>query len=820
MHKYNNEEEIKIHIVIPWLEKLGYKKDCMEFGKTISVQEGRKSKSIFADIVVYADKKCETPLIVVDTKSPKEILTKSGKGQVISYARLLPKIAPIAILTNGDVFQIYQTLDKSRIKELPRRIDLLKDFVGTVLSKSIQEALKQEAKKELFTIDDVSTFKDLLKKCHNIIRNNEGYDPIQAFDEMSKILFAKMYEEQFNKEVNRFTLDIFDKTLSELKVNIVQQQFSEIQKTEGFKDLFPQNTNIKLQDRTIRELVKIFEKYDLTLTDFDVKGEAFEYFLGDTFTGGLGEYFTPRNVVEFMVEAVSPKIGEKIIDPFCGTGGFLIYSFEIISEKIRLNDFSEEEKSKWKKTLSNDSLYGIDWKDRTTQACKMNMIVHGDGSTGVFQHNGFKNINGIIEDEIFDLCFTNPPFGANETDEDILNKYSFGSGRSSQKREILAIERCINLVKKGTGKVVMVLPDGILNGDRNSLVREYIQKETNIIAIIGLNKETFQGYNASAKTSIIILKRKQKPDDKISDKIFMSVCTNTGYAPTGLQIPGNQLPDILFDLKNYLKDEESDSIFKYSKIITIGTLSDRLDSERYIPVIEENEIGTPDIVSENFYNDIFQLKTQSEDIKHALQKIYNNQKFKFYKTEDLLKPTANMVKINPNEEYNRLGIRGKGHGVFTREIVMGGVIKSKKLNQAKENWFVYSRLFAKNGSFAFIDEDMAGGVFSGEFPTFELSFRKYADNDLLEYLAFYYSSPQVLSLISRLTTGSTKESRARFKEEQFMELFVPIPKEESIFLEIVSSIRQIKKLEKDIKILSDSILNLPMSFQSILPFKE
>lgn len=396
MVKYSNEEEVKVQLVLPWLEKLGYKRDFMEFEKTITIQEGRKSKSIFADIVIYTDKKKVTPLIVVDTKSPKEILSKSGRDQVISYARLLPKIAPIAVLTNGEMTQVFQTLDKTRIKDLPNRSDVLKDFVCAVLSKNIQEVLREEATKELFTIDDVSTFKDLLKRCHNIIRNNEGYDPIQAFDEMSKVLFAKMYEEQYNKEANRFTSEVFDRTLKDLKVNIVQQQFSEIQKTEGFKDLFPPDTKINLKDRTIKEIVRIFEKYDLTLTDFDVKGEAFEYFLGDTFTGGLGEYFTPRNVVEFMVDAVSPKIGERIVDPFCGTGGFLIYAFEIVSEKIRLNDFSDEEKAKRKKVLSDESLYGTDWKPRTSQACKMNMIVHGDGNIGIFQHDGFKNVTGKI----------------------------------------------------------------------------------------------------------------------------------------------------------------------------------------------------------------------------------------------------------------------------------------------------------------------------------------------------------------------------------------------------------------------------------------
>lgn len=829
---YNNEEEIKIHVVIPWLESLGYKKDYMEFEKTIKIHEGRKTKSIFADIVVYTDKKKQTPLVVIDTKSPNEILSKEGRDQVISYARLLPKIAPIAVLTNGNSIQVYLSLDKSRIKDLPQKKDLLKDFVSAVVSKNIQEALKQEATKELFTIDDVSTFKDLLKKCHNIIRNNEGYDPIQAFDELSKILFAKMYEEQYHKTSNRFTLEIYDDTLNKLGVNIVQQQFSEIQNIAEFKGLFPANTTIKLKDRTIRDIVAIFENYDLTLTNFDVKGEAFEYFLGDTFTGGLGEYFTPRNVVEFIVEAISPKIGEKIVDPFCGTGGFLIYAFEKVSEKIRLQDFSEDEKIKWKRVLSDESLYGTDWKARTAQACKMNMIVHGDGNTGVFQHDGFKDVEGKIIEEKFDICFTNPPFGANETDTDVLNAFTLGDGRASQSREILAIERCLKLVKKKTGIVVMVVPDGILNGDRNSYVRQYMQEEAHILGVIGLNKETFEGYNASVKTSIIFLKRKETANSDISKDIFMAVCTNSGYAPTGLQISGNQLPDVLFDFKNYLKaraDEEENPnkkqknnpeyIYKYSKIISVENLMSRLDSERYISIEESTSIDLPNVVADNLFNEVDILKTQMDIIKKSMTKIFNTDEFVFYKAKKIFRPIKNIISIAPDIEYERLGVSGKGNGVFKKEPALGTNIKSKRLNQVEEGWFVYNRLFAHNGSFAYVTQETAGGVFSGEFPTFSLIFDKYQASDLLEYLSFYFASPLVLSLINRLTTGSTKESRARFKEEQFLELHVPIPNSEEMFLEIVSSIRLINQFKSDLKKLHSRIDDLPISYRSTFPFK-
>ena len=221
---------------------------------------------------------------------------------------------------------------------------------------------------------------------------------------------------------DRFQLRIY-KRLEALGVNSVRTILEEAKKRPGYSDVLSEHDQIELKDRTIKGLVKLLESYDLSLTKFDVKGEAFEFFLGETFTGGLGEYFTPRNVVEFMVEAVSPKIGDKIIDPFCGTGGFLIYAFEVVSEKIRLNEFSEREKSTWRERLSNESLFGTDWKERTSKACKMNMMIHGDGSSGVFMQDGFKDVPGRIEPAMFDLCLTNPPFGSLETDSTILKAF-------------------------------------------------------------------------------------------------------------------------------------------------------------------------------------------------------------------------------------------------------------------------------------------------------------------------------------------------------------------------------------------------------------
>lgn len=811
-----SEEDVKIQFAIPMLELLGYKKDCMNFEQTIKVQEGKKERNIFADIVCYNNNKKDTPLVVVDTKAPYEILDRSDKEQVISYARLLPKIAPLALLTNGTSTQVYQTLDKTRIKALPSKTDLLADFIKAVISAAVVKSLQDEARKQLFIIEDVRLFKTLLNRCHNEIRNNEGYDPVKSFDELSKVLFAKMYEEKYHGNDNRFTLKIFQDTQKRLGLNIVQQIFTDIQNVPEYKTLFTKGTIIELKDRTIEAIVTTFQSYDLTLTRFDVKGEAFEHFLGDTFTGGLGQYFTPRNVVEFIVDALSPKIGDKIIDPFCGTGGFLIYAFEIISEKIRLNEFSELEKTKWRKRLSDESLYGTDWIERTAQACKMNMIVHGDGNTGVFKHNGFVNIPGVIERGDFDICLTNPPFGATENDPDILKRYELGQGRKTQAREILALERCIELVKPG-GMIGMIMMDGVLNNDSNNNVRSFIHREAELLAVIGLNEDTFKGYNAEAKTSILIMRHRTEDSIFSEQKVFMAVCENSGYAPNGLPIAGNQLPDILFDYKKYSTSGDADFIHPHTKIVTLNDENERIDAESYIEIYTHyKSFSSIDVVEE--------LSLKIEHIKQTISIIHKSISLKSEKVKydwiplsEIIKPKTKYINLTPLNQYQLLGIHGKGDGVFVKSKKVGSEIKAKKLNEVIENWFVYSRLFAANGSFAIIEKEFVGGYMSNEFPTFEVINTKYAVKDILEYMVFYLNSPRVLSKINISRTGATKKSRGRFKEAQLLKTQIPIPKDQKIFDSIIESIRLMKEFKILLNQFSIDSSELAKSFRLEFP---
>jgi hypothetical protein len=151
-----SEEDVKIKFLVPFLEAKGYKQECIDFNKPIEVQEGRKTKTIFADAVVYTTSAKTTPLIVCETKPTSEALTRMVRDQAISYARLLPRIAPLALITNGNQTQVFQALNKTRLTDLPPRRDLREDFVQFVLSEDVRDALRSEAKHELFIIDDVS----------------------------------------------------------------------------------------------------------------------------------------------------------------------------------------------------------------------------------------------------------------------------------------------------------------------------------------------------------------------------------------------------------------------------------------------------------------------------------------------------------------------------------------------------------------------------------------------------------------------------------------------------------------------------------------
>lgn len=301
-------------------------------------------------------------------------------------------------------------------------------------------------------------FADVLQRCHDVIRNRESHDPTKAFDETAKILFVKVWVERELKDKKRrkniCSVEFLDDQVGDDPINDL---FAKTKRHYEKAALFHADERVNLRPETSREIVRLLQSYNLSDTSEDIKGIAFERFLGRTFRGEIGQFFTPRPIVEFMIQMLAPKEGDIICDPAAGSGGFLIRSFEIVRQKIlrsaddeyrayeadirkKKKGLSEEERAKallkkydemqaqldqrlpksrtWK--LANECIFGTDKNDRMARTSKMNMIMHGDGHGGVHHWNGFLNVNGIFESR-FDLILTNPPFGSKlESDEKIL----------------------------------------------------------------------------------------------------------------------------------------------------------------------------------------------------------------------------------------------------------------------------------------------------------------------------------------------------------------------------------------------------------------
>lgn len=403
---------------------------------------GRGSASARADFVLWrtAQDKADdnAPFIIVECKSDNVTIKPHDYGQGENYARICG--APFFVTHNSRETK-YWRVKKDKVPGYTEEIENIPH--GDASDKDIEELLsKLRAFKE-------KEFADLLHKCHNIIRNREKKDPAAAFDEIAKVLFIKVYVERSlltrRNKTNLFTVDVLKGQIAE---NPLDNLFQETKRAYAADKIFEDDERINLKPATGEAIVKELEKYNLSDTSEDVKGVAFERFLGRTFRGEIGQFFTPRTIVEFMVHMVDPQEGEIVCDPASGSGGFLIRVFEIVREKILADadreynvfktevekdkSLTEEQRAKklqdkftevqalieqkregsrlWK--LSNRCIYGTDANDRMARTSKMNMIMHGDGHGGVHHHDGFLNVNGIFEGR-FDIILTNPPFGAN-----------------------------------------------------------------------------------------------------------------------------------------------------------------------------------------------------------------------------------------------------------------------------------------------------------------------------------------------------------------------------------------------------------------------
>jgi len=370
--------------------------------------------------------------------------------------------------------------------------------------------------------------------------------------ELINILFCKIQDEITKRPEDTLSFYALSNEKSQTTHKRILNYFNnEVRKEYG--DVL-RDSEITLDPECIYFIVSKLQRFCITDAERDVIGDAFEAFIGPALRGGEGQFFTPKNVVKMVIDILDPKLTDNIIDPACGSGGFLIMALYDILEKVRSKkELSSRQITEKFKNIANDHVRGID-KDRfLSRVTKAYMAIIGDGRGGIFCEDSLdvpekwnKDTQSKIGVGQFDIVMTNPPFGAKIpiTGKDKLSQYKLGhvwledKKKSkwiiqndllpSQPPQILFIERCLQLLKDG-GRIGIVLPEGIFGNPSDRYIWEFVFSTTKILAIISVPQETFQP-STHTKTSILFLEKTKT--DKDYD-IFMAVAEKAGHNKNG-----------------------------------------------------------------------------------------------------------------------------------------------------------------------------------------------------------------------------------------------------------------------------------------------
>ena len=544
------EEKVRARVFIELVEKYKYSEKRLD----TEVTGPRREPKLPADIVVYQDDEKETAFIVVETKaeSTKKDIEEAkreglGNANLLNAKYLLVVCASERMSYNLEKHpSTVDKLEKYRIADIPVKYGKEPKF-------RFKRGDKENDLRK-------ATFNELSNKfqlCHDEIWEGGKRDPAVAFDEISKLLITKLYDERFTPSGEHYKFQIG--TYEEPKD--VAKRIREIYETVQKKNSDVFKAKLELPDAMIFRIVEHLQDISLRTTDLDAKGRAFENFLGKLFRGEYGQYFTPRQIVEFMVEVIDPDENDYLIDPACGSGGFLLYSMKHVLNKVT-EKYKEDKETidrlNW--DFSRKQIFGIEINDRIARVAMMDMVIHEDGHSNIECNNAltsYKNFDPAkkIKQSKYGIVLTNPPFGAVVKDEEILRNFELGKDRKAQRTEILFIERCLDLLKSGW-KMGIVLPDGILTNSSLQYVRDFINKNAKILAVVSLPQLAFVSSGAGVKASLLFLQKKKEGEKATNYPIFMAIAEHIGYNATG-RPDTNDLPNILGEWKKFLRNHKT-----------------------------------------------------------------------------------------------------------------------------------------------------------------------------------------------------------------------------------------------------------------------
>ena len=552
----NPEEKVQAEAFLRLVLELGYPIEHIDQFVTVTMGADKRE----ADIIVYEDSHKDKPKIIVECKKQEVSQQEFNQAvnQAFSYAHALSGTVKYIWVTSellNEVYRYNKEKDtRESLQELPKYgFDSVPPY-KYVKGGGAKEYLDEKGKKQVHQFADIKMVSEeeltrRFKQAHDALWAGGQLNPSEAFDELDKLIFCKIWDEKYNivdgKLKPRKKGEVYDFQViteaTETKTNeALAKRIKAIYAAgksfdkEVFKD------DIRLSNERIRTIVNYLQEINLSATDLDSKGRAFETFMGSFFRGEFGQYFTPRVIVQFIVEALPITNNSLVLDTSCGSGGFLLHALDKVRRQADAEypDYKTdiEEREAWRSywhDFAEKNLYGIEINEQIARTAKMNMIIHDDGHTNVISVDGLIDEKQVFETtknkgfkyNNFDFIITNPPFGSSvkENEKSYLKNFFLGKKqvdwldyknskvtfRNNQSTEVLFIEQCYNYLAED-GYLAVVLPDGILTNSSLQYVRDAIEDWYRIVAVVSMPQTAFSATGAGVKSSVLFVKKYKK----------------------------------------------------------------------------------------------------------------------------------------------------------------------------------------------------------------------------------------------------------------------------------------------------------------------
>jgi type I restriction enzyme M protein len=770
----------------------------------------RREPSDFADIVVYKDDDCSSPYLVVENKSPDQ--SQTGKRQAIEqgFGNANSLRADFLLYDEGTesiVFDVgnYPSMERERNRlgpreTLPRMYGAAPEFIHIA---GHAGDIEPPASAQL---------EAAVRRVHGIIWSGGRRDPLNAFDEWSKLLFAKVMDERQTPTglPRRFQEGTHETETA--VANRVHRLFANACREDS--TIFPVATRIDLSDSKITECVRALQSMSLTRTDVDSVGSAFEQFFGTVFRGDLGQYFTRRELARFTVAILEPTHDDFVMDPTAGSGGFLLEALLQVWHGIDRQFSGQYQQDRLKIDFALHRVFGIEIHRVLARICKINLLLHHDGHTNI---EGDRSCLDSVFSlprlappfERFSIVVGNPPFGdeVKDGDEDklgqnTLSNFDVASGRTKVDSEHVVLERAIQMLEPG-GKLGLVVPDGLLNnqGAQSNCpqVRSFIAKNGRILAVVSLPDYAFRKSGAQNKTSIIFFEKftreeaaefsnlmarinEEHTQDEEFDSdeaialafaampynVFLAEAEYVGYSPSGGSWRRNDL--YADDGSGMLQDSQAGTILdEYRRFVR--------DQEHY----QGSE--APACMAGSF------RMLWSAHASHRL-----DPKYHIFKREDAFVPPgwvrARIGDImrrredvfdpsdNPEEgvmvltiaQTGELRLRGAGKGKAPPEWrAMYFEDSPSTWYRARQGDVVYSSIDLWKGCIAVVPEEFDGALVTKEFPVYEVCDDRIAP----EFLSVLLRSRYYQRGFRAITTGHSNRRRTQQGDFEALEIAFP-----------------------------------------------